>query len=263
MLAPEISLSEAAIRYLSTLSGESRAQAQAEVNRFIRWYGLERSVSDLRGHDVALYAETLGGATAEATRRAEQVKAFLAYLKREGLTQTNLGTHLRLRRNSRPAPAPAVQAQPVEMTREGEEALRAELESLIAQRPRLREEIRRAMQDKDFRENAPYQAAKEKLAHLESRIQEIEAQLKHAVIVEAGSQGSRVQMGSSVVVRNLSTGAVMRYTIVGPAEANAAEGKISAASPVGKALLEAVEGDEVEVSVPAGVLRFRVEQIEG
>jgi transcription elongation factor GreA len=66
-----------------------------------------------------------------------------------------------------------------------------------------------------------------------------------------------------VEVTNLSNGAVRRYLIVGPTEANAAEGKISSVSPVGKALLDRTAGEEVEVSVPSGTQRFKIEAIEG
>jgi transcription elongation factor GreA len=64
-------------------------------------------------------------------------------------------------------------------------------------------------------------------------------------------------------VKNIVTGKTMRYSIVGPTEANAAEGKISSVSPVGKALLDKQPGDEVEISVPAGTTRLLVESIEG
>jgi transcription elongation factor GreA len=89
------------------------------------------------------------------------------------------------------------------------------------------------------------------------------AALKHAVIVEKGDGGSRVQIGSMVQVTNLGSGASVRYTIVGANEGNAAAGKISNASPIGRALLDRTEGEEVEVSVPAGVLRLRIEKVEG
>ena len=132
-----------------------------------------------------------------------------------------------------------------------------------AQRKAIRDEIRRAMQDKDFRENAPLDAAKDKQGHQEARIREIEAMLKRAVVVEPGTQTGRVRVGTTVRVTNLGTGAATRFSIVGPTEANAADGKISTVSPVGKALLDRRVGDEVEISVPAGVMRLKIEEIEG
>lgn len=256
-------LLEAATRYVASLDGDDRAPAQGEVNRFVRWYGANRLTGELRGHDVSLYGEELGATTAEARRRADLVRGFLGFLKKEGMTSTNLAPHLRLRKNTKSGAGPAEEERIVELTAEGHEALKDELEALMAQRPQVREEIRRAMLDKDFRENAPLDAAKDRQAHLEARIREIEAALKHAVIVEMGAGGSRVQIGSTVQVTNLGSGASVHYTIVGANEGNAAAGKISNASPIGRALLDRTEGEEVEVPVPAGVLRLRIEKVEG
>jgi transcription elongation factor GreA len=252
----------AATRYVASLDGDARAMAQAEVNRFVRWYGANRPADEIRGHDVSLYGEELGGATAEAKRRARQVKGFLTFLKKEGMTSTSLAPHLRLKKTAK-AGAGSKGGQVVELTADGQAALKDDLEALKAQRPGVREEIRTAMLDKDFRENAPLDAAKDKQGHLESRIREIEETLKHAVIVEgAGGGGLRVGIGSTVEVTNLSSGASLRYTIVGANEGDAAQGKISNASPIGKALLKRGEGEEVEVSIPAGVLRLRIEKVE-
>ncbi len=256
----EATLSEAAARFAATVRENARASAVAELQRFVRWYGADRPLGQLRGHDVSLYAGVLGPASAETTRRADHVRAFLTYLKKEGLLQANLAPHLRLRKGNKVETAAASRSA-VEVSREGLAALEAELDSLKQQRPKIQEEIRRAMLDKDFRENAPLDAAKEKQGHLEARIREIEHTLKQAVIVDGVQRGSRVHVGSTVVVKNLGTGVMTRYTIVGPTEASAADGKISAASPVGKALLDRSAGDEVEVSAPAGTLRFRVEEI--
>lgn len=263
-----MNLLEAATRYIGSLDGKARASAQAEVNRFVRWYGPARLTGELRGHDISTYGEELGVATEEAKRRAESVRGFLVFLKKEGLTSTNLAVHLRLRKN---ASQPVTSSRPrrvVELTAEGHQSLKDELEGLKAKRPQVREEIRRAMLDKDFRENAPLDAAKEKQAHLEARIREIEETLKHAVIVdtapaEGRGAGSRVRIGSTVHVTNLGSGATLRYTVVGANEGNAAQGKISNASPIGKALLDCGPGDEVKVSVPAGELRLRIDRVEG
>ena len=72
-----------------------------------------------------------------------------------------------------------------------------------------------------------------------------------------------MRIGSTVEGTNLSSGASLRYTIVGASEGDAASGKISSASPIGRALIDRSAGEEVEVSVPAGVLRLRIEKIEG
>jgi transcription elongation factor GreA len=258
-----VTLLEAATQYVASLEGDARASAQGEVNRFVRWYGANRLTSELRGHDVSLYGEELGAATAEAKRRADKVRAFLAFLKKKGMTPASLASHLRLKKGTTVAAAGVRERREVELTAEGIEGLKAELETLQGQRPQVREEIRRAMLDKDFRENAPLDAAKDKQAHLESRIQEIEETLKQAVVAEKGGGGGvRARVGSTVEVTNLSSGAFLRYTIVGANEGDASAGKISNVSPIGRALVDKSKGEEVEVSVPAGVLRLRIEKIE-
>jgi transcription elongation factor GreA len=259
-----VTLLEAATQYVASLDGDARALAQAEVNRFVRWYGASRLTSELRGHDVSLYGEELGAGTAEAKRRADQVRAFLTFLKKKGMTPTSLASHLRLKKSTTVTAAGSRRRREVALTAAGHEAMKAELEALEEQRPQVREEIRLAMLDKDFRENAPLDAAKEKQAHLESRIQEIEETLREAAVVEKRNEGgARVRIGSTVEVTNLGSGGSLSYTIVGTNEGDAAAGKISNASPIGKALMDRSAGQEVEVSVPAGVLRLRIEKIEG
>jgi len=260
-----VSLSQAAVLFLSALAPEVRQGSQSEVYRFARWYGADRLVGELRGHDVALYAESLGAATADVVRRAETLRSFLAFAKKEGLTATNLATHLRLRKSPLNVEGGAATvAAPSQLTAEGQASLSAELESLKAQRPGIAEELGRAMLDKDFRENAPLDAARERQAHVEGRIHQLQAILKHAQVVGAQTApGAKTHLGSTVILRDLASGSAVRYTLVSPSEVNPAEGKISVASPVGKALLKRTVGEEVEISVPAGRRHFRVEEIQG
>src|SRR3972149_2479740 len=113
----EATLSEAAARFAATVRENARASAVAELQRFVRWCGADRPLGQLRGHDVSLYAGVLGPASPEATRRADHVRAFLAYLKKEGLLQANLAPHLRLRKGNKVETAATGGA--VEATREG------------------------------------------------------------------------------------------------------------------------------------------------
>lgn len=257
-------LDQAANQYLETVKGPGRQQALAELNRFERWYGSDRIIGQIRGHDVALYGEAMGPATPETQKRAEQLRAFLVFLKKIGVLEQNLAPHLRLKKASK---ASGVQhaAQPltVELTQTGVDALKTDLEGLMKDRIAVREDIRKAMLDKDFRENSPLDAAKDKQGHIEARIREIEAVLKRAVIVDDKAKTGRVRVGSTVRVKNGASGKTTEYSIVGPTEANAAEGKISSVSPVGKALLDCVPGDEVEVSAPSGTIKLHVVAVVG
>jgi len=260
-----LKLSQAAAMFVASLPSEVRHDSQAEVYRFARWFGADRPIGDLRGHDVALYAESLGPATPDVTRRAETVRSFLAFARKERLTSTNLASHLRLRKSPQPgrtvvAPRP----KKTQLTEEGHASLHAELTTLKEQRPAVAEELRQARLDKDVRENAPLDAALERQGHLEARIRELDALLKHAEVIGVGADsGSKAHLGSTLQVRDLASGAAVRYTLVSPSEVSPLQGKISVASPVGRALIERVVGDEVEVLVPAGILRFRIEEISG
>jgi transcription elongation factor GreA len=260
-----VSLSQAATLFLAALAPEVRQESQSEIHRFVRWYGADRPVAELRGHDIALYAESLGAATTDVVGRAEALRSFLAFAKKKGLTTTNLATHLRLRKSPLNIEGgAATAAPPSQLTAEGHASLSAELESLKAQRPGIAEELRRAMVDKDFRENAPLDAMREHQAYVEGRIRQLEAILKHAEVVGGETApGAKTHLGSTVILRDLASGSAVNYTLVSPSEVSPAEGKISIASPVGKALLNRTVGEEVEVSVPAGRLHFRIEKIRG
>lgn len=264
--AERLTLQELAARYLGSLPAELRQRSQPEVHRFVRWYGADRPVAELRGHEVSSYAETLGASVADASHRIEVARALLTFAKKERLTASNLATHLRLRKSAvSAAAAGSVSARrKVHLSPDGRAALEAELERLKAERPRVTEELQRAMADKDFRENAPLDAAREQQGYLEARIREIEATLADAVILEEERPGgASAEMGSTLLLRNLGSGAEMRYTLVPPREANASQGRLSVESPVGKALLGRTTGEEVEVAAPSSVLRFRIERIEG
>ena len=260
-----VNVSAAVALYLSSLATDARQETRGEVYRFTRWCGAERPIADLRGHDIALYGESLGAATPDARRRAEILRAFLSFVRKERLISVNLASHLRLRKSSTAGKqGRATTPAPSRLTAEGHASLAAEMEALKAQRPGIAKDLRLAMADKDFRENAPLDAARERQAHVETRIRELETLLRHAEVLGGeASPTAKAHLGSTLILRNLSSGAEVRYTLVSPSEVKPAEGKISIASPVGKALLERAPGDEVEVSAPAGVLRFRVEEILG
>jgi transcription elongation factor GreA len=257
-----ISLTDAGQRYLASLPPADRQKFTPEVNRFVRWFGGDRFVDDLRGIDIERY--TNENATAlEAELRLSALRSLLSYAKKTGMTRESLAGHVRLRRTGAAASgAETVNVDRVEVTEEGRAALERELESLRAQRPKIAEALRSAMADKDFRENAPLDAAREQQAHLEARIRELESMLKRAVVVKNHAQGGVVRMGSRVRLRDLHSDREVHYVLVGPGEVNAAEGKISVASPVGRALVDRAQGEEVEVVAPSKTFRYRIEAVE-
>ena len=147
------------------------------------------------------------------------------------------------------------------LTPEGAERLSAELKELTGpRREELAQRLRSAIQMGDLSENADYHKAKEDQAFLEGRIQEIEAVLRTAVIVEK-TNSDIVTVGSTVTVQEESFDPETYY-MVGAKEADPRHGKISNESPIGKALMEHRVGDVVEAETPGGKLKFKILKIE-
>jgi transcription elongation factor GreA len=151
------------------------------------------------------------------------------------------------------------------LTEEGAAELRRELDELKnVKRPQLAARLKDAISQGDLSENADYHDAKEQQAFLEGRIQYLEVLLYDAVVVpENGKEkkGSVVAIGSEVTVQEEGE-PPETFTIVGAAEANTREGKISNESPLGRALLGHKVGDKVKVEAPAGQLTFRIKAIK-
>lgn len=142
----------------------------------------------------------------------------------------------------------------IPMTREGQEALRKELDQLKkVERPKVVNEIEEARAHGDLKENAEYHAAKEKQGFIEGRIREIQGKLSHAEIIDVATlSGDRVTFGATVTILDFEDDTEKTYKIVGDDEADLNEGKISYSSPIAKALIGKEEGAEVVIRTPGG-----------
>ena len=151
----------------------------------------------------------------------------------------------------------------VYISAEGLERIKEELEELRnVRRPEVAELIQRAKELGDITDSAQYDAAKNEQAFLEGRIRHLEDNIRRALIIEEGLQGDgAVRVGSTVVVRD-PEGEEERWTIVGRAEADASQGRISNESPVGGALLGKRTGETLEIATPAGSMTFTISAIE-
>jgi transcription elongation factor GreA len=139
--------------------------------------------------------------------------------------------------------------------------MHVELDELTrVKRPEVVQRIKTAREHGDLKENAEYHAAREEQSFLEGRIQALEDRIRRAVVVEEETGGGKVVVGSTVKVEIL--GDEVTYTIVGSAEADPANGKLSMASPVGSALLGATAGQDVDVRTPRGAVRYKVLSID-
>jgi len=147
------------------------------------------------------------------------------------------------------------------MTTRGAERLREELQRLKQEaRPRIIKAIAEARAHGDLRENAEYHAAREQQSFAEGRIAEIEHKLSHAQIIDVTrlNAGGRVVFGATVELINVNTDAEVRYQIVGDDEADIKQGLVSVNSPIARALIGKLEGDEVEVQTPAGTQEYEL-----
>ena len=145
------------------------------------------------------------------------------------------------------------------LTQKGLDDLKAELDALIAQRPVISRAIAEARDKGDLSENAEYDAAREAQGMLELKITKLQDSIANArVIDESRLNTDSVQMLTKVKIKNVKTGAVVEYQLVGESEANFKEGKLAVATPIGKALMGRKKGEIVDVTVPSGVLQFEI-----
>lgn len=151
------------------------------------------------------------------------------------------------------------------MTVEGEKALRDELENLKkVVRPRIIAAIAEAREHGDLKENAEYHAAREQQGFCEGRIQEIEAKLSTAQVIDIKGmpKGDVVIFGSTVALLNVETDAVITYKIVGEDEASIKLNKISVTSPIARAIIGKQIGDAVVVKAPSGDIEYEIDDVQ-
>jgi transcription elongation factor GreA len=149
------------------------------------------------------------------------------------------------------------------VSKETLEQMKEELHRMrTVDRPAAARAIAEAREKGDLKENAEYDAAKENQGILEARIKKLEGDLANARILEAESvDTSKVSILTKVTVTNLSTKKQLTYKIVSEKEADLKAGKISITSPIGKGLMGKTKGEIAEVHVPAGVMKFKIEEI--
>ena len=257
-------LGEAATRFLSGLPAGERGMSQQEVYRFVRWYGRERALAELTAPEVASYAEHLSLSDTDYTKKLGLIQAFLVYVKKEGWVKNNLAVHLKARKGKARLRPSSKRGSPetIPLTQQRYTALETELAALKSKRSESIDEVRKAAADKDFRENAPLEAAREQRGHLEGRIKELEEALKSAVVIDEKRKVTRkVSVGDSIILHDLASGEELHYMMVNSREVDPTTGKISSASPIGKAVIGRGQGEIVEVTAPAGKLRYQIEQI--
>ena len=150
------------------------------------------------------------------------------------------------------------------LTREGLTKLEQELDDLkTVHRKEVNDRIRQAKEFGDISENAEYEDAKQEQAFVEGRIMKLEAMIRNARIIDESEYADgEVHLGSTVKVKDVAKGDLHEFTIVGTAEADPPNHRLSNESPLGRALMAKKKGDTVDVNTPRGVVKYRVEAIK-
>ena len=241
----------------------STSGSNTELDKFIRWCKPDTLFSKVKPADIGTYAERMvgSGTTPQAAERLQIVRDFLTYSHKSGFTDQKLAQHLRIRRprNSAVKTGGVDKQAPNELTQEGHDNLVEELEKLKEERTKTAGQIQRAAADKDVRENAPLEAAREQMGLIDSRIRSIESTLESSVIISARTGNvTTIRLGMRVQVRESRTKREQTYTLVSRSEANSLEQRISDVSPLGMALIGKRKGDTVKVETPRGQSQYSI-----
>ncbi len=265
-MAERITATEALAHFESSLAQEPEKArvTMPTVEAFVESIGGGRQMSDITAAEVARYVREHSDGSAEDI---EPVRAFLAHASRLAFTENNLVPALQLGPDAGGArgrnAANELGGNAYHVTFDGLKRLEQQIADEKARRPEIAQKLHDAMADKDFRENAPLDAARDEQAHLEARIRDLENRLRNAVIIDEESKGGRANVGSVVKLLNLKGNREQSFTLVSPTEVDPANGKISVASPMGVAVMNHGVGDEVTVKAPSGDMTFRVLDVQG
>ncbi len=193
------------------------------------------------------------------TERSSEIQAVIgletSLKKQAGTVRKTIGNHeARIR---------AIQVRlENRISRSVEAELKEELKRLVeVRRPEFARKLQAARAQGDLKENADYHDAKDQLGFIEGKIQQLEATLRNAIIVEDAGTSAEARIGSTVIIEEKGSAESEEYQIVGPLEANPREGKISYESPIGAALLGKKAGARVKVKTPGGQIKLKILEI--
>ncbi|MBP7653182.1 transcription elongation factor GreA [Candidatus Dependentiae bacterium] len=148
------------------------------------------------------------------------------------------------------------------ISQETYDKLKKELNELVEEKPKVQELIAEAREHGDLSENAEYHAARERYAFIEARISQIGTKLANSKIVDPKKiKSNKVGYGVTVKLLNKNTKKIDEFTVVGDGEADPDRSEISMNSPIGRSILDKKEGDDVDVSLPMGVVKYKIKQI--
>ncbi len=150
-----------------------------------------------------------------------------------------------------------------QITKQGYEKLRIEVENLKSERPNIIRAIAEARDHGDLKENVEYHAARERQGLIEAMLADLEDKLSRSEVIDVSQlSGDKVKFGATVKLENLDNGKMVTYKIVSDYEANIDNGMISSFSPVARGLMDKVVGDEIEIKTPGGLSNYEIIEIK-
>jgi len=263
--AESLTLEEAVGRYMATLAEEARPAFRQEIHNFVRQFGSERLIAEIKGFEISNYTERLAQSDRNFGNKIEPVRAFLSYVKKQKWNAENLAAAIKVKKLKIKTigPTQKLKRDPIPLTKEKFDELTAELVALRAKRLEVIGDIQRAAADKDLKENAPYHAAREQKGLIEGRIIELDETLACAVIADASGKNTHlICVGDNVIIEAIESKQELRFKLVNPKEVAPSKNMISVVSPVGKAVMGRTEGDEVTVNVPSGKIQYKIKKVE-
>ena len=269
-MSGQLTLSEAANCFLFSLPAEGRSVSQQAILHFAHWCGREKHLGSLTAPAIALYAKQVSQSETGYADKLERIRAFLSYAHKKRWLKNNLASHLKTRRRTKPRLLSVPmkhQAESFSKTQPEYEEMKRELADLKTKRLKIIEDMRLAAADKDFRENAPLDAAREQRSLIEGQIQKLEATLKSTVIIDKDEKEGnkeatlKIDTGDSVLLLDPDSNRELEYTIVNPREVDPSRGKISSSSPIGRAIIGRIAGEIVEITVPSGKFRYKIIEV--
>ena len=252
------------------------AEEASRLRKFITWCGISTSVEAIQPFRIEEFLQLQMNTSAQPRSYMPALKAFFAFAHQQGAIASDpmkvvklpRGSGTTARKTAAPAQVSARASAPsaanrdnvVYVSRSQHEQMQTELERLRnEERHKVSQLLHDAIKDGDLSENAAYDDAKMRQGMLEARIRELEAKLRNVELIEDQDRSAgSVAVGSHVQLEELGSGDNIEYHIVGPEETDPGNGKISHLSPVGRAIMGRAPGEEVEVTTPAGAMRYRV-----
>ena len=261
-MVESFTIADSVSNYIQSLRS-GKKEAQNDLAKFVRWIGGDRSLVDLSPSELEDYSAKEGSSEPDSSR-LKTLRHFLNYAKKNGIVDVNMAIHVKIRRPNKKIRNSNVihEISRPKLTQDGYSTLEVRLEHVQGELLLAAEEVKKAAADKDVRENAPLEAAREHLGKLDAERRELQDTLSTAQIISAEITGGSAHQGGMVKLRDLSNGRIDSWLLVDSREASLSDGKLSISSPVGRAVLGFYAGQEFTVDTPGGEVKYKLLEVE-